>query len=158
MNTTDADLRQLLDRTEISDLVHRLGVCLDEGRFDEMRSLLIEEATARTPGGTAEGRDALIGQASRNHRPEQAIQHVVTNLLVDLDGDRAKVRANLVVYFGPPEGGPPAEGPGPVLPPPVDYTLGEVYHFDLVRTPDGWRFSRVRTDPVWRSGSPPPRR
>jgi hypothetical protein len=154
--TTDTTLQQLADHYEISDLVSRLGLVLDEGRFDEMRSLLVEDATARTPGGTAEGRDAMIAQASRNHRPDQPIQHLITNLLVDLDGDRADARANLVVHFGPPDGataGPVAPGPGAPLAPPVEFTLGEVYRFELVRTPEGWRFSRIETSPVWTAGT-----
>lgn len=146
--TVDVNLQQLVDRTEITDLVYRLGVSLDEGRFDEMRSLFVEEATARTPGGTAQGREALIAQASRNHRPDERIQHVTTNLLVELDGDRAKVRANLVVQFAP-----PADAGEPALAPSVQFTLGEVYHFEVVRTSQGWRFSRVETSPVWMSGS-----
>jgi SnoaL-like domain len=141
-------LRQLVDHTQITDLVHRLGVCLDEGRFDEMRSLLVEDATARTPGGTARGREAVVAQASRNHRPDQPIQHVITNPLVELDGDRAKVRANLVVQFASPSGAHES-----ALAPPVELTLGEVYHLDAVRTSDGWRLSRVETTPVWMSGS-----
>lgn len=143
-----AQVQQLVDRNEITDLVYRLGVSLDEGRFDEMRSLFVERATARTPGGTAEGRDALIAQASRNHRPDERIQHATTNLLVELDGDRAKVRANLVVHFAP-----PADPHGSALAPPVQFSLGEVYRFDVVRTPQGWRFSRVETSPVWLSGA-----
>jgi len=155
--TTDATLQLLVDRSEIADLVNRLGRVLDEGRFDEMRSLLVEDATARTPGGTAEGRDAMVAQASRNHRPEQAIQHLITNLLIDLDGDRASARANLVVHFGPADGGgSDSQGGSPA--PPVAFTLGEVYRFELVRTPDGWRFARVETTPVWMSGVLPVRR
>jgi SnoaL-like domain len=142
-------LQQLLDRSEITDLVYRLGVCLDEGRFDEMRTLFVEEATARTPGGTAEGREALVAQARRNHRSDERIQHVTTNLLVAPDGDRATVRANLVVHFAP--SGDPAGGAAPA--PPARFVLGEVYRFDVVRTPQGWRFSRVETSPVWMSGS-----
>ena len=86
---TSETLEQLINRNEITDLVHRLGVDLDEHRFDEMWSLLVPEATVQTPGGIAEGRDAVVAQASRNHRPEQPSQHVITNLLIDLDGDRA---------------------------------------------------------------------
>jgi hypothetical protein len=153
--STDVALQLLTDRSEIADLVNRLGMVLDEGRFDEMRSLLVDEATARTPGGTAEGRDAMVAQASRNHRPGQAIQHLITNLLIDLDGDRASARANLVVHFGPADGG----GSVPESPaPPVVFTLGEVYRFELVRTPEGWRFARVETTPVWMSGVLPVRR
>lgn len=156
----DATVRELADRSEIADLVNRLGAVLDDGRFDDMRSLLVEGATARTPGGTAEGREAMIAQASRNHRPDQPIQHLITNLSVDLDRDgqaeraeRAEARANLVVHFGPAGG---AEGAP--LAPPVEFTLGEIYRFGLVRTPDGWRFDRVETTPVWTSGTLPPRR
>jgi SnoaL-like domain len=144
----EAQVRHLVDRNELTDLVYRLGVSLDEGGFDQMRSLFVEEATARTPGGTADGREALIAQASRNHRPEARIQHVTTNLLVELDGDRAKIRANLVAYFAPPAG-----SDGPALAPPSQFTLGEVYRFEAVRTPEGWRLSRVETSPLWMSGS-----
>jgi hypothetical protein len=141
---------ELLNQRDITDLVYRLGVCLDEGRFDELRSLFVEHASARTPGGTAEGREALIAQASRNHAPDQRIQHVITNVLVDADSEQASVRANLVVSFASATG--TDESP---LPPPVQFTLGEVYRFDAVRTLDGWRLSRVETIPVWMSGTRP---
>jgi hypothetical protein len=42
---------ELTDRNDITRLVYRLGACLDDRRFDEMPSLLIEAATIRTPGG-----------------------------------------------------------------------------------------------------------
>ena len=152
MSTTiDGTLQELADRSEITDLVNRLGMALDEGRSDDLRSLLAEDATVRTPGGTAEGREAVIAQASRNHPPEQPIQHAITNVLVDVDGSRARARANLVVYFGPLAG---ASDPAVPPAPPVEYTTGEVYHYDLVRTAEGWRFSRIETTPVWRSGTP----
>jgi SnoaL-like domain len=64
-------VQELVDRDEITNLVYRLGLFLDDRRFDEMRSLLVDEATVRTPGGTAEGREALIAQARRNHQPDR---------------------------------------------------------------------------------------
>jgi hypothetical protein len=154
MSPTDTNLttrlQQILDRNEITDLVYRLGVCLDEGRFDDMRELFVEDATVRTPGGVAEGREALIAQARRNHRPQDGIQHVIANLLVDIAGDHAKIRANLVVHFAPQADVAQAE---PALAPPIEVALGDVYRFDTVRTPEGWRFSRVETIPVWIFGS-----
>jgi SnoaL-like protein len=151
-------VEQLLDRAQISDLVFRLGVCLDEGRFGEMASLFIEDATASTPGGKAQGRKTILALAERNHRPEYATQHVSGNLLVDLEGDRATVRGNLVVQVAPPPApDTPAQVP-PALAPTLGFTLGEVYHIDCVRTPDGWRFARVDTVPVWMSGKRPTRR
>jgi hypothetical protein len=149
---------QLLDRSQITDLVFRLGVCLDEGRFGEMASLFTDDAMASTPGGTAHGRETIVALAERNHRPEFATQHVSTNLLVEIAGDRATVRGNLVVQVAPPAA---ADAPLPATPPlaPVlGFTLGEVYRIECARTADGWRFSRVQTVPVWMAGERPARR
>ncbi len=138
------------DRTEITDLVYRLGACLDEARFDDLGELLIEEATVTTPGGRGEGRAAVVAQARRNHPADQRFQHVTTNVLIDLDGDRAAVRANLIVTITTP-GGSAGDGPAPA---PL-CTIGEVYRFDLSRTPSGWRFARIGTVPVWVTGDVP---
>jgi hypothetical protein len=143
-------MQQLSDRDEITALVYRLGMFLDEGRFDEMVSILTDDAAAQTPGGLAEGRDVLIAQARRNHSDGQRIQHVITNVLVTLDGDRADVRANLIATFA---GG--ADTAEPRLAPEPHFTLGEIYRFAAVRTPHGWRLSRVQTVPVWTTGSRP---
>jgi hypothetical protein len=79
---------------------------------------------------------------------------MITNVLVDRDGDRATVRANLMVTFAPLAGTPES-----AFAPQVQFVLGEVYHFDVVRTAGRWRFARVETVPVWMSGSrgPSPR-
>lgn len=140
----ERQVAELTDRNEIINLVFRLGAVLDDRRFDEMRSLLIDAATVRTPGGTAEGRDALIAQARRNHQPDEPTQHVIANPIVELNGDRAKVRANLVVNFAA-----PARRDESLPAPPRKYTLGETYHFEVVRTSEGWRFSGVESRPVW---------
>ena len=135
----ESQVTELVARNAITELVYRLGVALDDGRFDELRSIFTEDSTASTPGGSVEGIDALIAQASRNHSRERRNHHVITNVLVDLDGERADVRANLVVTF--------ARDAVPY------FTLGEVYRFDARRTPDGWRLSRVESTPVWTTGS-----
>lgn len=150
MNRTvdDGDLLQLrrrvdelVDRREIAVLVHRLGASLDEGRFEDMRSIFVEDAAARTPGGSAEGLDAVIAQASRNHSPDERIQHLISDLLIDLDGDRASIRANLIVTFAA-----IADGSGSLR------RLGEVYRFEAGRTAAGWRLTSVESVPVWTSG------
>ena len=61
------ELRTLVDRSEIIQLVDRLGRWLDERRWDEAPSLFTADATAETPGGVARGRAALVEQARRNH-------------------------------------------------------------------------------------------
>ena len=132
---TDSTLiHDLTDRREIADLVSRLGLWLDEGRFDEAPSILTDDVTVNTPGGQAEGIERVIAQARRNHQYD-GLQHVISNVLIDLDGDRATARANLVVTFADDA---------------ISSQQGERYRFEALRTPDGWRLSRVEVEPVWR--------
>ena len=136
-----SQVQELVDRDAIADLVGRLGLWLDEKRFDEARSIFTEDATADTPGGSVRGLGLVAEQARRNHSDFERTQHAITNVLIDLDGDRATVRANLIATFVQ-----RADAPG------SQFTLGERYRFVAVRTPEGWRFSRVEVTPVWRSG------
>jgi 3-phenylpropionate/cinnamic acid dioxygenase small subunit len=132
---TDSTLLQdLNDRREIADLVSRLGLWLDEGRFAEAPSILVDDVSVDTPGGHAEGIERVVAQAQRNHQYAH-LQHVITNVLVDLDGDRASVRANLVVTFANDA---------------IVSQQGERYRFDARRTPDGWRLSRIEVVPLWK--------
>jgi ketosteroid isomerase-like protein len=120
------------DRQDITDLISRLGRWLDDKRFDDARPVLTEDVTVSTPGGQAEGIERVVAQASRNH--QVPTQHLITNVLVDLDGDAATATANLLVTFA-----------GSVL-----ERHGERYSFGVLRTSDGWRLSRIEVTPVWR--------
>jgi hypothetical protein len=122
-----------------------LGRCLDERDFEGLRGLFTSDATVTTPGGTAIGHDALVDQARRRHSQDDGIQHIITNTLVELDGDRASVRANLLVSFARTG----AADPKPFL-------LGEVYRFELQRAGNGWRIATLRSTPVWTLNRPAP--
>jgi 3-phenylpropionate/cinnamic acid dioxygenase small subunit len=138
-----ASLQELTDRLRITDIVSTLGRCLDERSFDSLPALFTEDATVSTPGGTATGHEALVAQARRRHSEPEGIQHLITNILIELDGDRASVRANLLVTF--------AEG----VADPAPYQLGEVYRMQLVLTHSGWRISDLSTTPTWSLNAPP---
>lgn len=129
---------ELLDRQHIVDVVTSVGRCLDERDFEALRDLFTDDATIATPGGTVSGHEALVAQARRGHSRDKGIQHVITNHLVDIDGDRASVRANLLVAFA-------ASGPDD----PQPFLLGEVYRLELRRSADGWRISSLSSTPVW---------
>ncbi|MCP2319780.1 hypothetical protein APR12_005155 [Nocardia amikacinitolerans] len=138
------EIRELMDRNHITALVDRLGQVLDEGAFENFREIYTADATATTPGGTARGVDAMIAQASRSHSADKKIQHFISNVIVDLRGDTAAVRANLLATFTPAAEGTLTE---------PKYTLGEIYSFDAVRTAAGWRLSRVQSTPQWAIGT-----
>ena len=140
--TSNALLQQNLlhDRIAITDLIYALGAALDEHRFDDLRSLFIENATVSTPGGDAQGRDEVIAQATRNHQHYARLQHSMTNLLIDLKDDQASVRANLQATFAGESGIP-------------ELMLGAVYRFQAQRTEQGWRFAGLEVTPIWRQAT-----
>jgi SnoaL-like domain len=148
LTETERRLRGLVDRSEIADLVARSLVAIDEARFDDLRTIYAEDSSASAPGGQARGRDAIIAQVNRNHTPEHRSQHLVGDVVVDLDGDTAQVRANVFAAFAP--SAPDDASP---LAPPAQVTFGTVYRYRAVRTPDGWRLSDVEITPLWVSGS-----
>jgi hypothetical protein len=131
-------LQNLIDRAEITDLLSVLGRSLDEHRFDDLEDVFTEDATAVTPGGTQNGRAGLIAQARANHEAYDRLQHQISSILIDVDGDRATVRANLMGTFAH------SADPKPVR------QLGGLYRCSAVRTEKGWRFDDLQVTPIWR--------
>jgi hypothetical protein len=141
-------IQDLADRAELQDLLARQGLWLDERRFEAAAGIFTDDVTVTTLGGQAAGIEAVTAQARRVHTRYARTQHVTSNVLVDLDGDRATVRANLIAVFADDD-----EQPGPVARPVM--VLGERYRFEAVRTARGWRFSRVEVVPMWKAGESP---
>ena len=81
---------------------------LDDGRFDEMAALFTEGGTWDTAFGKATGRPA-IAELARSLRvrvtePRPRAVHLVTNIVIALEGERATVRSNWMVMQNSPEG------------------------------------------------------
>ncbi len=70
-------VQQLADRSAITDLVNRPGAWLDERRFDEARSIFIENAAAGIPGGSVSARPRPPGRVSQpgSRGPNSARHH-----------------------------------------------------------------------------------
>jgi hypothetical protein len=125
------------DQLELERTVWTLGRCLDERDFDGLRQIFTADATVTT-AQTARGQDELVEQARRRHSRDDGVQHIITNLITDVDGDQATGRANLLVSFA--RTGP--NDPAPLL-------IGEVYRFSFRRTPAGWRISHLSSTRTW---------
>jgi len=132
------------DRGELTQLVYRFYDYMEEGRFDDLDAVLSKDVVVSSPGmGVTEGREAVVAGAEEGAKTEDRTQHVVTNVLIDLNGDKAKVRANVDQLFGSsttPEG---KIAPEPTL------TISSIMHYEAVHSSEGWRVSRIEGDVLW---------
>lgn len=100
------------------------------------------EVRATTPGGELSGVDPLVAQARRSHEQIPALQHLVSSILIDDDGDVAQLRANLVATFADSARTPTFE-------------LGSIWRGHAIRDTEGWRVSDFTITPVWQRGIRP---
>ncbi|MFD8010601.1 nuclear transport factor 2 family protein [Streptomyces sp. NPDC058955] len=138
-------LRALTDRAEITDLMGRYLRSLDAGVFDEewADAFHTEDVTAEMPIGTVHGRDALLAHVRQAMALFDRTVHMGTDLVVEVDGDRATVRgAQLSTHVL-------ADGSGELF-----VSAGHVDN-ELVRTADGWRIAASALRVVWTRGTPP---
>jgi hypothetical protein len=81
---------------------------LDGGRYDDMAALFTEDGTWDTAFGAASGRAAIAQQArdirtrAGDNRPRAV--HLVTNIVIALDGEQAEIRSNWTVVQNSPDG------------------------------------------------------
>lgn len=142
----------LADRAAITDTVTRFGWCLDRRDWDGLKSLFTDvvrtDYTALWGGEPQEASvDELLatdrqGSWRRTMDGLDATQHLITNILVTVDGDTATATANVVgVHRLPnPHGGPL-------------WTVGGTYEFALTRTADGWRIRAITQGITWVDGN-----
>ncbi|MFE3022079.1 nuclear transport factor 2 family protein [Streptomyces sp. NPDC059256] len=138
-------LRDLIDRAAISDLMDRYLLSLDEGVFDEewARAFHTENVTAAMPIGTVHGRDALLARVRRGMALFDRTLHLGSNAVIEINGDQATARgAQLSTHVL-------ADGSGSVF-----ISAGQT-DTELVRTADGWRVSSSSLRVTWTQGTPP---
>lgn len=129
----DAKLRMLLDRAEISDLLHRYATAVDRRDWALLRDCFAEEIEAdfRSFGVREVFRgpaDDWVGLVRSTIDGCDATQHQSSNHVFEIEGDHARVtsyvRAEHVLINDRGDN---------------YYTVAGWYDHALVRTADGWR-------------------
>ncbi|OKI44694.1 nuclear transport factor 2 family protein [Micromonospora sp. CB01531] len=129
-------MSSVADRAEIAELVARLARALDERRFDDLRTVYAPNAETSSPRGVLRGVDEIVDVVRRTSPEQESTQHLNTDVVVDLDGDRAGVSTHQLVYFF-------HRGEAP------HRTAGIRARYTAVRTPAGWRFAHAEISPLW---------
>jgi len=129
------NLQELSDRAALEDLTSRLSYAQDDRDFAAFRALFTDVILLEMFGVPLSevGADDLTAKAAATIPKWAFTQHWATNVLVELDGDRATVRSNGTTFVhAPTEPGVP------------DYCITREYiNLGCVRTDKGWLIDRV---------------
>ena len=138
------DVQTLIDRAEITDLLTRYARAVDTKDWDLFRGVFTADARIdyTQVGGVAGDLDTVVGFLSAVIPMFEAMQHLISNVDIAIDGDEAKVTA--MVY-------------NPIkLPDSPVWATGGWYHHELVRTADGWKSRSLVEEASWFHGVPEP--
>jgi len=133
-----SDQQYLLDRLAIADLLTTYAHAVDTRDWDLFRSVFTDEAEIdyTNAGGIAGTVTEVADWLARTMQLFSATQHLVSNMMVTIDGDTASARA---MFYNPMR----FADDGPF------FHCGGWYNHDLVRTADGWRSRRLHEDHSW---------
>ncbi len=139
------DARTLSDRLEIDDLLTTYTMAVDDADWDALDRVFTPDAHIdySASGGTVGTFPEVKAWLAETLPMFTAMQHLVTQKQVRIDGDEAHVRA----YFFNPMVMERPDGPTWHL------DIGGVYVHTLVRTADGWRSRRLVEELRWQRSS-----
>lgn len=133
------DANALVDRIAVADVLTRYGSSLDESDWERLATCFVPEVTSVLAGG-----GPISGYADLEAAVRVALgayertQHHIAGHEVEIAGDEATLRANLIathVHDG------------------TTFVVGGVYREKLVRTPHGWRIIYHELDALWMEGT-----
>jgi ketosteroid isomerase-like protein len=131
------EIRQLLDREEIRQLMYKYGHKWDNLDFEGWADVFTEDGTYWEGGGPViKGREALISYAEDTGPRFSGRFHIVANQYVDVDGDTAKAHSYFLIVEG------------------LNPCLSGTYDDEVVRTRDGWRFAKRVVTCLFPAGFP----
>ena len=126
----------LEEKDAIREVLAEYCFHLDGGRFDDMAALFTEDGTWETAFGKAAGRAAIAdlarGLRERGPQPRPRGVHLTTNIVIALDGNRARVRSNWTVVTNSAEGPKIGSGGG--------------YADEMVKQNSQWLFRHRKID------------
>jgi 3-phenylpropionate/cinnamic acid dioxygenase small subunit len=138
---TGAAIARIVDEHAVQAVLLRYATALDTRDWGKLRSCFVPDVVASYDSiGNQQGYEAVERLCRTALEPLAATQHIVSNVEVSIDGDRAVARCNLQSTHV--RSAPAGD----------DFVVAGVYTDELVRTADGWRISRRSLRRVWTTG------
>jgi hypothetical protein len=141
-------IQRWIDHAEIAELILRYAKLFDERNFEvTLPALFSEDAHVELPPGDHRGLTGMGAFHDDVMAPFGATQHIFTNILTDVDSDRASFRCNTsVTHVVLPTSDSTSAGSDNL------FVAGGVLSGTTIRTSAGWRFRRVNLEVIWRTG------
>lgn len=133
MTSTDILIRELADRAELADLVARHSLWIDERRFDETDQLFTDGVVVESMRGRATGIDELHRLVGAGHDHYRRTLHSKGNIIIELSGDTATVRAHDIAVF--------------ILDDKSEAIAAGRHRYEARRTEKGWCFTHLEVQP-----------
>jgi hypothetical protein len=141
--TVDLDMARIVDEQAIVNVCLRYGQALDQKDWEALRDCFVSDAVAEYEGiGACHGVDEIIALVRNGLQVLDRSQHLLTNFLIEVDGDRATSACYLQaqhVRSGTPGGS--------------NFIIAGRYTDDVVRRPEGWRIALRRLEIWWTDGN-----
>jgi len=146
-NMSEMTLEEIRDRFEIEALMNRYAEMVDRREWKEMDRIFALEATIdyTSTGGVAGPFRETLAWLDRALESWPINLHIITNLIIEFDGDTARTRC----YFHAPMGRAGELGQQLII------TNAGRYVDRLVRTSDGWRIIERVCEQTLMQGSLP---
>ncbi|MEV6552915.1 nuclear transport factor 2 family protein [Streptomyces sp. NPDC051597] len=137
---------------DVAGLLDRYLINLDDDKLDDAwaRGLFTEDAVVEFPMSRHEGIAGLAEYHSTALAAFARTQHINSPAVVEIDGDRATLRANIVsTHVHHPSDHPEDAERDPI------FANGSLVSAEARHTPDGWRLSLLSLRMIWVTGTPP---
>lgn len=139
-------LQELLDRAEISDVLHRYATGLDRRDWELYRSIFTDQIeldfeSVGIPARIYEA-DAWVRSAQRLFAGFEATQHSSSNHVHEIRGDEAVCVSNMQAEHFVGAGDDDR------------WTIGGYYTNELVRSSAGWKLRKITLTVTWSRGNP----
>ncbi len=132
------DLQSVRDELDIQRVITDYAYACDNGDWGLLKSVFTDDAHLdfSSTDGPAGSRDEVVAWLEQSLSQVVGIQHVVSNFQINLDRDRATVRAMFYTSVR-------LQGLDQML------MTGGYYDEEFVRTADGWKIQRLVEDNRW---------
>jgi uncharacterized protein (TIGR02246 family) len=141
VNATD-QINRLMDERDIKELIRSGWAAIDRKDWDAYANVFAPDGEFEIMGQRRRGREEIVAGPARDLAKYDALQHLVMNELVDVDGDSAEGRWYAVAIHVPDAADPASHA-----------DVGLRYGFRARRGEDGWRFAEVVVTVLWTAGT-----